>query len=152
TAISVTALLGLILASRFAAPVWLLFATALLAGVMPSMAAMVRARWSTLYSGTSRLHTAFAFESVLDEITYMAGSVLSIGLSLSFFPEAGSLTAAVMLAIGTALFVVQRKTEPPIHPDAGEAMPSAIRIPAVRTVAITLAAVGTIFGTAEVSV
>ena len=47
---------------------------------------MVRARWTALYRGTPRLHTAFAFESVLDEVTYMSGSVLAIGLSLTLFP------------------------------------------------------------------
>ncbi len=152
TAVSVAAFLGLIATNRFGGPVWLLFLTALGAGVMPSIAAMVRARWSEIYRGMPQLHTAFAFESVLDEVTYIAGSVLSIGLSLSLFPEAGPLFAAIILAIGTTLFVIQRRTEPPVHPAPEIAMASAIRLPPVRTVAIMLAAVGTIFGTAEVSV
>src|SRR5690606_39218488 len=114
TAVSVVAFLGLILDARLRGPIWLLFAGALVAGVMPSIAAMVRARWSVIYRGTPHLHTAFAFESVLDEITYMVGSVLSIGLSLSLFPEAGPLAAVIILALGTAWFVMQRRTEPPI--------------------------------------
>ncbi len=85
-----------------------------------------------------QLHTAFAFESVLDEVTYMFGSVLSIGLSLSLFPEAGPLAATIILALGTALFVAQRSTEPPVHPDPTPAGGSAIRIPSVRTITITL--------------
>ncbi len=152
TAVSVVAFLGLILDARLRGPIWLLFAGALVAGVMPSIAAMVRARWSVIYRGTPHLHTAFAFESVLDEITYMVGSVLSIGLSLSLFPEAGPLAAVIILALGTAWFVMQRRTEPPIHPATSAAPGAAIRIPAVRTIMITLIAVGTIFGTAEVSV
>src|SRR5690606_25508292 len=60
--------------------------------------------------------------------------------------------AAIVLAVGTALFVLQRRTEPPVHPPAATVARAAIRIPAVRTIAVTLAAVGTIFGTAEVSV
>jgi MFS family permease len=152
TAVSVAAFLGLIATNHFGGPVWLLFLTALGAGVMPSIAAMVRARWSEIYRGQPQLHTAFAFESVLDEVTYIAGSVLSIGLSLSLFPEAGPLCAAIILAIGTTFFVLQRRTEPPVHPEAEIGMGSAIRLAPVRTVAILLAAVGTIFGTAEVSV
>lgn len=153
TAVSVVAFLGLIATNRFGGPVWLLFVTALGAGVMPSIAAMVRARWSEIYRGRpQQLHTAFAFESVLDEVTYIAGSVLSIGLSLSLFPEAGPLAAAIILAVGTTLFVLQRRTEPPVHPAPAIAAVSAIRLPPVRTVTIMLAAVGTIFGTAEVSV
>jgi len=152
TALSVGAFLVLIANTRFGGPVWLLFAAALGAGLMPSMAAMVRARWTEIYRGTPNLHTAFAFESVLDEITYMVGSVLSIGLSLALFPEAGPLAAAIILSIGTGLFVAQRHTEPPVHPGAAVASGSAIRIPSVRTITIMLIGVGTIFGTAEISV
>ncbi|HET7717983.1 MAG TPA: MFS transporter [Bauldia sp.] len=152
TIVSVLAFLGLILTTRLAGPDPLLFVFALVAGLMPSMPAMVRARWTELYRGTPQLHTAFAFESVLDEVIYMSGSVLSIGLSLSLFPEAGPLAAAIILGIGTALFVIQKSTEPPVHPASAVGSGSALRIPAVRTVTVALAAVGTIFGTAEVAV
>lgn len=152
TAVSVAAFLALCLNTRLAGPDWLLFAFALIAGVMPSMPAMVRARWSELYRGTPRLHTAFAFESILDELIYMSGSVLAIGLSLALFPEAGPLAAALILAAGTALFVAQKSTEPPPRPAESGAMGSAIRYPAVLTLTVALAAVGTIFGTAEVTV
>lgn len=152
TSVAVAAFLALCLNTRLGGPDWLLFALALVAGVMPSIPAMVRARWSTLYSGTPRLHTAFAFESILDEVMYMSGSVLAILLSLSLFPEAGPLAAAVILAVGTTLFVAQKLTEPPPRPPEAASPGSAIRYPAVLTLTIALAAVGTIFGTAEVTV
>jgi len=152
TAVAVGALLGLCTNAYLRGPDWLFFVFALFAGLMPSIAAMVRARWTALYRGTPRLHTAFAFESVLDEVTYMSGSVLAIGLSLTLFPEAGPLAAALILALGTGLFVLQRRTEPAPHPAGPAAGRSAIHIPAVRTVAFMLAAVGVIFGTAEVAV
>ena len=66
-AIGVCALLGLLLCSHLAAPNWTLFVFAALAGCIPSMPAMVRARWSELYRGSPKLHTAFSFESVLDK-------------------------------------------------------------------------------------
>jgi MFS family permease len=152
TIVSVAAFLALCLNTRLAGPEWLLFVSALVAGVMPSMPAMVRARWTELYRGTPRLHTAFAFESILDELIYMSGSVLAIWLSLSLFPEAGPLAAALILAVGTALFVVQKSTEPPPHPAETASLGSAIRYPAVLTLTIALGAVGAIFGTAEVAV
>ena len=49
----------------------MLFAFALAASMMPSMPAMVRARWSALYRDTPQLQTAFAFESIADEVVYM---------------------------------------------------------------------------------
>jgi MFS family permease len=152
TSVAVVAFLALCLNTRLGGPDWLLFAFALVAGVMPSIPAMVRARWSALYRGTPKLHTAFAFESILDEVMYMSGSVLAILLSLSLFPEAGPLAAAVILAVGTALFVAQKSTEPPARPAGTASLGSAIRYPAVLTLTIALAAVGTIFGTAEVGV
>ncbi|WP_159590669.1 MFS transporter [Chelativorans xinjiangense] len=152
TAVSVAAFAGLILATHLRLPYWTLFAFAFIAGVMPSMPAMVRARWTGLYHGTPKLHTAFAFESVLDEVVYMAGSVLAIGLSVSLFPEAGPLAATLFLAVGTALFVAQKSTEPPVRPVEEKASRSALGVPAVQIITFTLIAVGTIFGTAEVTV
>ena len=92
--------------------VWTLFVSALLAAAMPSMPAMVRARWTELYRDTPKLGTAFAFESVADEVVYMTGSILSVGLSVTLFPEAGPLASTIFLAVGTVLFVMQKSTEP----------------------------------------
>lgn len=60
------ALLALLLCTRLQAPHWTLFLCAALAGCMPSMSAMVRARWTELYRGQPQLQTAYALESVLD--------------------------------------------------------------------------------------
>ncbi|MBB2970012.1 MFS transporter [Mesorhizobium sp. RMAD-H1] len=152
TIVSVAAFTVLLLATHFKWPYWTLFLSAFVAGTMPSMPAMVRARWTELYHGTPKLHTAFAFESVLDEVVYMAGSVLAIGLSVSLFPEAGPLAATLFLAVGTALFVIQKSTEPPVRPVEAKASRSALGVPAVQIITFTLIAVGIIFGTAEVSV
>ena len=151
TAAAVAALAGLILATRSGAPVWTLFLFAALAGLMPSMSALVRARWTELYRDSPKLRAAFAFESVVDEVIYMAGPTLAIGLSVTVFPEAGPLAATVLLAIGTLLFAAQRATEPPVHAAEAGRGASVIRLGSVRVVALTLAAIGAIFGTAEVT-
>ena len=91
TTLSVAAFAVLIIATHYDWPIWTLFASALLAAAMPSMPAMVRARWTELYRDTPKLNTAFAFESVADELVYMAGSSLAVGLSVALFPEAGPL-------------------------------------------------------------
>lgn len=152
TTISVLGFAGLILTTHYGWQNGLLFLFALIAGLMPSMPAMVRARWSAIYRDTPQLHTAFAFESVLDEAIYMLGSVFAIGLSVSLFPEAGPLLAMLFLAVGTALFVVQKSTEPPVHPVETRGGRSAIRLGAVQVLTVTLIAIGAMFGTAEVTV
>ena len=85
---------------------------------MPSMPAMVRARWSALYRDQPLLRTAFALESVLDEVTLIVGPPLAVGLSVAWFPQAGPLAAAALLAVGITAFSLQTRTAPPLNPRA----------------------------------
>ncbi|MEC9247084.1 MFS transporter [Nitratireductor rhodophyticola] len=149
--ISVIAFLALIVAANRDWPLWTLFAAALAAATMPSIPAMVRSRWTEIFHGRPELNTAFAFESVADELVYIAGASLSVGLSVSFFPEAGMLASTLFLAFGTAAFVLQRSTEPGIRPAGDGPAHSAIRLRSVQIVTLALIFVGAIFATAEVS-
>ena len=150
-AIAVIALSGLMLATRYDAPNWVLFAFAILAGVTPIMGAMVRARWTEIYRDTPHLHTAFAFESIMDEVIFMTGPIIAIGLSVGFFPEAGPLVATVLLGLGSLLFAAQRSTEPPVHAHDRRDGKSVIWLGPVQILVLTLIAIGAIFGTAEVT-
>lgn len=152
TIVSVLAFVLLIAATHLRWPSWTLFAFAMVAAVMPNMPAMVRARWAEIYRNTPELGTAFAFESIADEVLYMTGSVLSVGLSVAWFPEAGPLMATIFLAIGTALFVIQTKTEPKVHSADQAQGASALSSRPVQLVTFTLIAIGTLFATAEVTV
>ncbi|MBB6012191.1 MFS family permease [Aquamicrobium lusatiense] len=149
--ISASAFLVLIVATNQHWPVWTLFASALLAATMPSIPAMVRARWTGIFRDQPGLYTAFAFESVADELVYIAGASLSVGLSVALFPEAGMLASTLFLAVGTAAFLLQRSTEPRLEPSAERATGSAIRLRPVQIITLALIFVGVIFATAEVS-
>jgi predicted MFS family arabinose efflux permease len=116
------------------------------------MPAMIRARWSEIYRNTPQLNTAFAFESIADEVLYMTGSMLSVGLSVAWFPEAGPLMATIFLGLGTALFVIQTRTEPRVHPVGQARGVSALSSRPLQLITFTLIAVGALFGTAEVTV
>ncbi|MDF2900146.1 MAG: transporter [Phenylobacterium sp.] len=151
TALSVLAFVALILATRMGWPVWTLFASALLAAAMPSIPAMVRARWTNIFRDQPQLNTAFAFESVADELVYIAGASVSVGLSVALFPEAGVLASTLFLAGGMTAFVLQRSTEPPVRLAETRAHRSAIRLRPVQIVTAALVFVGAIFATAEVS-
>ncbi|MGH6999181.1 MAG: MFS transporter [Phenylobacterium sp.] len=150
-AVSVLAFGALILASRLDWPTWTLFASALLAAAMPSIPAMVRARWTEIFRGRPELNTAFAFESVADELVYIAGASLSVGLSVAVFPEAGLLASTLFLAAGMTAFVLQRRTEPAVQATAARARTSAIALRPVQIITAALIFVGAIFATAEVS-
>ena len=150
--ITFLALVGLAGAAWAESPSWVLFVFALIAGVMPSIGSMVRARWSEIYRGQSQLHTAFAFESVLDELVYMAGPVFGIGLSVALFPEAGVLAAATFLAVGSTLFMVQKSTEPTVGAQQATRSGSVMRYPSMWFVVFVFIGIGMIFGTVEVAV
>ncbi|HTV69104.1 MAG TPA: MFS transporter, partial [Rhizobiaceae bacterium] len=125
---------------------------AFLAAAMPSIPAMVRARWSEIFRDRPELNTAFAFESAADELVYIAGASLSVGLSVALFPEAGILVSTLLLAFGSLAFIVQRSTEPPVRPiEAHHATGSAIRQRPVQIITFALIFIGAIFATAEVS-
>lgn len=150
TGISVAALGALILCASLDAPVWTLFLFAVLAGFMPSMGAMVRARWTELYRGTPLLNTAYSLESVVDELTYIIGPAFVVMLSLTFFPEFGPLVSGALLALGVAFFVPQKRTEPVVRPrDADGPKASSIRTPAVASLALTLVCLGSIPGVTD---
>ncbi|KAA6457472.1 MFS transporter [Bacillus cereus] len=150
TGISVFFTIHLLLCTKYEAPYWTLFLSALCAGCMPNMSAMVRARWTKLYRGSHKLHTAFSFESVVDEICFIIGPVLSVSLSVMFFPEAAPLLSSVFLTIGVCLFTMQKSTEPPVHPRDITNNGTVFKIGSLRVLVFTLIAIGTIFGTIDV--
>ena len=150
-AVAVLAFIGLIVATHQRWPVWTLFVFAFLAAAMPSIPAMVRARWTELFRDRPELNTAFAFESAADELVYIAGASLSVGLSVALFPEAGLVASTLALALGMTAFVVQRGTEPPVRGSEGVAHRSAITRRPVQIITLALIFVGAIFATAEVS-
>jgi MFS family permease len=151
TAIAVVAFALMMMAANPKWPRWTLFAGALLAALMPSISAMVRARWTELFRDRPGLNTAFAFESAADELVYIVGATLSVGLSVTLFPEAGVLASTLLLALGTAAFVLQRSTEPARRESKHGSTASAILLRPVQLITLAMVFVGAIFATAEVT-
>lgn len=151
TGITVVAAVALLLCARSGAPDWTLFLCAFGMGVMPSTGSMVRARWAHLYSAVPpKLHTAYSFEAVVDEICFIIGPILSITLATSVFPEAGVMLAGLFLTVGVLLFTAQRRTEPPVHPASHHEGGSAILSGGLQVLVVTFVATGAVFGSVEV--
>lgn len=152
TVMSVIAFAFLIIATNQSWPNWTLFVSALSAGSMPSIPAMVRARWTEIFRNRPELNTAFAFESAADELVYISGASLSVALAVSLFPEAGMLISTAFLAVGTTAFLLQRSSEPPVRViDQTIPQRSAIWSRPVQIITLALIFVGSTFATAEVS-
>ena len=82
----------------------------------------------------------------------MSGASLSVGLSVSLFPEAGLVVSTVLLALGGFAFIIQRATQPRTRSGAEASGASAIWQRPVQIITLALIFVGAIFATAEVSV
>jgi Arabinose efflux permease len=103
----------LIVAVELKLPTWAFFVPGAIAGsAMPSLGAMVRARWSVLLAGTPRLHAAFSFESVADELCFIIGPAAVTLLATEVSPASGVGVAAVLCLVGTLWFAAERGTEP----------------------------------------
>ncbi|MER6676230.1 MFS transporter [Streptomyces sp. NPDC000983] len=152
TLVSLAAAAGLLVAAHYRWPDWTLFVFSAGIGCVPSVGAMIRARWAALYRGTPQLHTAYSFESVVDEICFIFGPILSIGLSTAWFPEAGPLLAACFLAAGVFWLTAQRATEPEPHPRERHEgrRDSALRSAGLQVLVATFVATGAIFGAVDV--
>jgi MFS family permease len=143
------AMVALMLSAGFRLPEWTLYATAPLVGMtMLSLGSMVRARWSALHGGSSRLHTAFAFESVADEVVFVTGPAAVTLLATYVNPFAGLITAVVAMVGGSLALAGQRRTQPPItaKPKSGR---SPILIPGVALLSVVYVGLGAVFGSVD---
>jgi MFS family permease len=103
----------LIVAVELRLPTWAFFVPGAIAGsAMPSLGTMVRARWSVLLAGSPRLHAAFSFESVADELCFIVGPAAVTLLATEVYPSSGVGVAALLCLLGTLWFAAQRGTEP----------------------------------------
>jgi MFS family permease len=137
------------------APVWVLTITGCAAGSsVPSLGSMVRARWSALLGGTTLLHSAFALESVADEMIFVIGPAL-VTLLATAVPPGGVLLCAVLAVTGTLLFAAQRQTEPPTRSASGPLKSAGARgrLPAtgLLTIAPLYLCLGAMFASIDVS-
>ncbi|MFE1791362.1 MFS transporter [Streptomyces sp. NPDC059525] len=149
TVIAVLGSLSLILCVRAQAPAWTLFASYAATATTPNIGGMSRARWTHLLPGSAH-HTAMSFEQAADELCFMLGPVLAAFLCTAVFPEAGTLTGAVLLLTGMLVFTAHRATEPPAGgaPEAGRGR-SPLR--ALLPLLGLFLATGLVFGSMEVT-
>ena len=133
------------------APLFALVATSAMSGAtLPSFGSMVRARWAHLHTGTQRLHTAYALESVLDEVVFVVGPILATVLATSVHPLSGLVTYLVLTLGGGLLFAAQRATEPPSRSRAHRSVTDRLPVRTLGWIVATFVFMGGIFGSIEV--
>lgn len=159
-AVSLGALAVLLITFRLDGPVPAIFVAAAFAGLLPSMPALVRVRWVGILerareqegAHAPELHSAFAWETVLDDLSFVLGPPISIGLSVAVFPEAGPLVGGILLLLGAGWLLSQRGSEPrPGRQGVATGPLSVLRVPAVWGMVVTLLTMGAILGTVDVA-
>jgi len=150
--IALAAYMMLVAASFLSWPDWVLFISAIGIGFMPNFGAFSRARWSYLHTGTPLLRTAFALESLCEEMIWMMGPLIVVWCATQLFPQAGVIAAASLFLLGAGVFCTQTGSEPalivrqhrrgekPVMFSAGVLLPS-----------LALFALGGFFGVVEIA-
>lgn len=120
--------------------------------LLPQVGSAVRARWSHVLDRPGEVQTAFALEAVLDEAVFILGPILVAVLATAWHPVAGLAIAVVACVAGSLAFSSQTSTAPPPQPrDAGMAPRASMPWRAVVPLAVVCAALGVLFGAAEVT-
>jgi MFS family permease len=141
-----------VLAER-GAPAWVLALPAVLGGAtVPPLGPVMRALWGSLLQGPS-LATAYSLESVVVELCFVLGPLLTAGLAASVGAGAAVIAAALLALLGALWLAATprvRAVVPHPAPSSGSRF-GPLASPAVRALLLTVAAIGLGFGAIEVS-
>ena len=135
----------------------LVLGTMLVAGLAtPPLGAALRTLLPAVLADRRRLDAAYALESSVLEITYVAGPLLIAGALAAWSTAAAALACAALLLGGTLAFLAtpaSRTWRPaPAAGAAGHGPAGALRSPGVRVLLAVVALMGTTFGAVEVGV
>ncbi|MBU6148380.1 MAG: MFS transporter [Actinomycetales bacterium] len=162
TTVHVACLIGSVIALLNSAPLAVGLALASLAGATQlGYGGFIRARWVALIrtrldatgqgSVGRATHTAFALESVLDEVIFVLGPPLATLLVVALGPGSAVLASALIVAVGAAWLTRQPQTAPPVLPHTGPRHRAVIRQPGLAGLVVVFALFGALFGAMELS-
>lgn len=128
---------------------------AVIAGAsFPSFGSFVRTRWALLTNKNERLlHSAFAWESILDELIFTIGPLVAVALAFGVSFASPILVGAVITLVGALLLAsLGGSAPPPFTRSEHKSEGSALRFKGMTSAIIVALGVGALFGTFEVAV
>jgi MFS family permease len=151
-AIHGVALVGFVVLVELNASTVLLFAVIAIAGAaQPAIGAAVRARWVYVLKDPSDIRSAFALESILDEVVFTVGPLLATFLALSIALPLPLLVGAALAVIGSLTLAGLRSTAPPRNQYQRARGEHAIKLPGIPAMILVAVGAGILFGSFEVS-
>jgi MFS family permease len=143
---------ALIACAQLDAPTWTLFPAAAVLGLAsPSLAGMVRARWSHFVDTPGRLQTAYSLETVADETIFVTGPIIVTAAATVVHPAAGLATAGVLAVTGCFALATQRRTEPVPHPRGDGGAGGTLIGPGMLVLITVFLLLGFVFTTVDVT-
>lgn len=129
-----------------------LAAAALMAGAaLPPVASVLRACWPALLRERPELiQSAFALDSVLIEVIFFTGPLITAAIAALLAPQFALGVSAVCVLAGTAGFVAGLKVEEPSKRASGGLL-GALGSPGIRTIVVVTLPVGFCLGAIEVT-
>jgi len=143
----------LVVLAAAGAPTWALLVPAALGGAaVPPHGPVMRALWGQLLEGPARA-TAYSLESVVVELCFVLGPLLTALLASTVHPGAAVLVASA-LGLAGALWLASTPAVRAVRPHAAAGTGSRagpLRSAAVRALLLTVAGIGLGFGAIEVA-
>lgn len=151
-AVHATAVAVLLACAALDAPVATYYLAAGTAGAaMVSVGSLVRTRWSAMVGGTPELHTAFSYESVVDELVFVVGPIAVTLMATALSPSIALSVATGLGVVGVVVFASLRATEPqPTGERQGKG--TALRLGGLRTLVVVFTCLGLALGALDVVV
>ena len=120
----------------------------------PAIGSYVRARWAGLSTDAGIARVGFAWESILDEVIFTIGPLITTYAAFSFGFATPLWIAAICVGIGSVWLAAARSTTPPVHTsaDRGMSFTRVVRSPGLRPVVISALGLGTLFGSLDVGI
>lgn len=154
--LSASFLVAFVVSVQLGAPVLVQGLVVACAGLtQPAIGSMVRTRWAANVTDESTLRSAFALESVIDELIFTIGPLVTAFLAFQLALPLPLLLAATMGVVGAVLLSLQRHTQPPpSHHDTQGLEPRRwiLAYPGAALVVLAALGIGSVFGSFEVSV
>ena len=149
-----TALLALWGLGEAGAPAAALAAAALCAGsAYPPAGAVLRSHWPRLVGDPDLVRTAFALDSVMIEVSFVSGPLITAVLVAVTGPQAALGLSAALVVLGTAVFMARLPAALGAGGRRGVAagLLGPLGDPAIRMIALTTLPVGFCIGAIEVA-
>ena len=134
--------------------VWQTILVVIAGASFPSFGSFVRTRWALLTNKNERLlHSAFAWESILDELIFTIGPLVAVALAFSVSFASPILVGAIITLVGALLLAsLGGSAPPPFTRSEHKSEGSALRFRGMTSTIFVALGIGALFGTFEVAV